>query len=73
MLRNPADIVARIEAGLRPGVILLMHDALADESTLPGRYGAARDATLAALTEVGALLALRGLSAITMSELLRRD
>ncbi len=73
MLRNPADIVARIEAGLRPGVILLMHDALADESTLPGRYVAARDATLAALTEVGALLALRGLSAVTMSELLRRD
>jgi len=73
MLRNPADIVARIGAGLRPGVILLMHDALSDESSLPARYVAARDATLTALPQVGALLALRSLSALTLSELLPRD
>jgi len=64
-------IVARVAAGLRPGAILLMHDALADEKSLPAPYVAARDATLTALPRIGELLASRALAGVTLSELFR--
>ena len=69
MLREAADVVARFRAGLRPGAIVLLHDALADENTLPRPYIAARDATLAALPGIGAALGERGLRSVTLSEL----
>jgi peptidoglycan/xylan/chitin deacetylase (PgdA/CDA1 family) len=65
---RPADVVARFRAGLRPGAIVLLHDALADERTLPAPYVAARDVTLAALPGIGAALARRGLRSVTLSE-----
>ena len=34
-LGDPADVVSRVRAGLRPGVILLLHDALVDKETCP--------------------------------------
>lgn len=69
MLTRPKDILDRVSAGMRPGAILLMHDALADEGSLPSSYVAARDATVQALPQVGDLLAARGLAAVTLSEL----
>lgn len=72
-LRDSAEIVARVDAGLRPGVILLMHDALADEIDLQAPYIASREALLGALPRVGKLLRRRGLSAVTLSELLRAE
>jgi peptidoglycan/xylan/chitin deacetylase (PgdA/CDA1 family) len=68
-LAHPADVVARVRAGLRSGVIVLMHDALVDEENLPATYVAARDVTVAALPQLAALLRQHGLSAVTMSEL----
>jgi peptidoglycan/xylan/chitin deacetylase (PgdA/CDA1 family) len=68
-LADPNAIVARVAAGLRPGAILLLHDALADEKTLPAPYVAARDATLVALPRIGDLLAGRALTSVTLSEL----
>ena len=53
MLGQAADVVARFRAGLRAGAIVLLHDALADENTLPQPYIAARDVTLAALPGMG--------------------
>jgi peptidoglycan-N-acetylglucosamine deacetylase len=70
-LADPADVVARVRAGIRSGAIVLLHDALVDEAELPAPYVAARDVTVAALPEVGALLRQRGLSAVTLSELMR--
>ncbi len=67
---DPDAIVARVEAGIRPGAIVLLHDALADEKTLPPPYVAARDATLSALPRIGELLLRRGLAPVTLSELL---
>jgi len=69
MLRRPSDVVARFRAGLRPGAIVLLHDALADEKTLPARYSAARDVTLGALPGIARALAERGLRSVTLSEL----
>jgi hypothetical protein len=46
-----------------------LHDALADEKTLPAPYVAARDVTLAALPGMGQTLAERGLEPVTLSEL----
>jgi peptidoglycan/xylan/chitin deacetylase (PgdA/CDA1 family) len=68
-LRDPEAIVARVVAGLRPGAILLLHDALADEGRLPAPYVAAREATLTALGRIGSVLAERALAAVTLSEL----
>ena len=72
-LRDPGAILARVAAGLRPGAILLMHDALADEKTLPPPYIAARDATLSALARIGELLAARGMAGVTLSALFGGD
>ena len=68
-LADPDDVLARVRAGLRAGVILLMHDALVDEDRIRAPYFAARDVTVAALPRIGALLRERGLSAVTLSEL----
>jgi peptidoglycan/xylan/chitin deacetylase (PgdA/CDA1 family) len=69
MLDAPSDVVARFRTGLRPGVIVLLHDALADETTLPSPYVAARDVTVAALPGIGQALAERGLTSVSLSEL----
>ncbi|HYQ00282.1 MAG TPA: polysaccharide deacetylase family protein [Polyangiaceae bacterium] len=69
--RQGADVVSRVSAGLRRGAIVLMHDALSDEAELRAPYVADRGATVAALPGIGALLAERGLSAVTLSELFR--
>jgi len=69
MLHDASEVVARFRAGLRPGAIVLLHDALADENTLPQPYVAARDVTLAALPDIGAALGERGLRSVTLSEL----
>jgi chitooligosaccharide deacetylase len=63
------DVVSRVRAGLRPGVILLMHDALVDEASVSPPYIAARDVTIAAIPGIAALLRERGLSAVTLSAL----
>ena len=69
-LRDPAAIVARAAAGLRPGAILLFHDRLADAGPdLPARYVASRDASIAALPGLFRVMSRRGLAAVTMSEL----
>jgi peptidoglycan/xylan/chitin deacetylase (PgdA/CDA1 family) len=68
-LADPDDVLSRVRAGLRPGVILLLHDALVDEGNLPAPYIAARDVTVAAIPRIGALLRDRGLSAVTLSAL----
>jgi peptidoglycan/xylan/chitin deacetylase (PgdA/CDA1 family) len=68
-LATPSDIVARFRAGLRPGAIVLMHDALADEKTLPQPYVAARDVTLSALPGIGQTLGERGLRSVTLTDL----
>lgn len=65
------DIVDRVDAGLRPGAIVLFHDALADEGpSLPPPYRADRDVTLAALPEVLARARARGLAPVTLTALL---
>jgi peptidoglycan/xylan/chitin deacetylase (PgdA/CDA1 family) len=68
-LRQWTAVVARFRAGLRPGAIVLLHDALADANTLPAPYFAERDVTLAALSGIGAVLRERGLAAVTLSRL----
>lgn len=68
---EPEGIVARIAAGLRPGAIILMHDALADEKSLRPPYVASRRATLAAIPLIGDLLTKKGFSSVTLSALLR--
>lgn len=67
----PEDIVQRVDAGLRPGAIVLMHDALADTGPIPPPYIEARGATVQALPSIAALLSARGLRAVTLSELFR--
>jgi peptidoglycan/xylan/chitin deacetylase (PgdA/CDA1 family) len=69
--RDADEIIARVRVGLRPGAILLMHDAMADEASLTEPYIAARDATVSALPRLGALLTERHLAAVTLSELMR--
>ena len=69
--RNPQEIVARVAAGLRPGAIVLFHDALADEGpSLAAPYRAERDVTVAALPQVLAGARAVGLSAVTLTTLL---
>jgi peptidoglycan/xylan/chitin deacetylase (PgdA/CDA1 family) len=68
-LARPADVVARIRAGLRSGAIVLMHDALVDEGNLPRAYVASREVTVAALPRVGDLLRERQLAAVTLSQI----
>jgi peptidoglycan/xylan/chitin deacetylase (PgdA/CDA1 family) len=69
--REPKRIVARVAAGLRPGAILLLHDRLADaERGISSRYQVDRGATVAALPRIGERLAARGLSGVTVGELL---
>jgi len=64
-------VVRRVRAGLRPGVILLLHDALADEGpNLVAPYKAERNVTLDALPKIFALLRSRALGAVTLSTLL---
>jgi len=70
MLGDPEDVVERVRAGLRPGVILLLHDALVDEANVRPPYRAARDVTVAALPRLADLFRERGLSALTLTELL---
>jgi peptidoglycan/xylan/chitin deacetylase (PgdA/CDA1 family) len=68
---DPAAVVARVRAGLRPGVIVLLHDALADEGpNLVAPYKAERNVTVQALPEIFALLHTERLSAVTLSTLL---
>ncbi len=68
---EPARIVRRVSAGLRPGVIILMHDRLADaDGALPDRYVTNRSATIAALGPIADLLGERGVRAVTLTELL---
>jgi peptidoglycan/xylan/chitin deacetylase (PgdA/CDA1 family) len=67
-LHQPSGVVARFRAGVRAGAIVLLHDALADEKTLPAPYVAARDVTLAAMPGMGQTLAERGLEPVTLSE-----
>jgi peptidoglycan/xylan/chitin deacetylase (PgdA/CDA1 family) len=68
-LHDPNDVAERVRAGLRPGAIILLHDALVDESTLRPPYVAARDVTVAALPRILDLLRERSLRAVTLSEL----
>lgn len=68
-LDDAGDVVSRVRAGLRPGVILLLHDALVDEENLVPPYVAARDVTVAAIPRIADLLRERGLSAVTLSAL----
>lgn len=70
---DPAAVVARVSAGLRPGVIVLLHDALADEGpNLTASYRAERDVTVAALPGIVARLKERELRAVTLTELFGR-
>jgi peptidoglycan-N-acetylglucosamine deacetylase len=69
MLRESRQVLARFRAGLRSGAIVLLHDALADENTLPAPYVADRAVTLAALPGMGAVLRERGLASVTLSRL----
>jgi peptidoglycan/xylan/chitin deacetylase (PgdA/CDA1 family) len=72
-LSNAGAIVARVAAGLRPGVIVLLHDALADEGERPHGYIASRDATVDALSGIVSRLAAGRLTPVTLSALFRRD
>lgn len=67
-LRDPGRIVARFRAGLRAGAIVLLHDALNDEKTLPREYSSDRQALLAALPGIGRAIGERGLRAVTLSD-----
>ena len=67
-----ADILRRVRAGIRPGAIVLMHDALADESHVKPPYLADRSMTIEALPRIAELLAERGLRAVTISDLMQR-
>jgi peptidoglycan/xylan/chitin deacetylase (PgdA/CDA1 family) len=68
---DPAAVVARVDAGLRAGVIVLLHDALADEGpALTPSYRAERDVTVAALPGILRCLKERNLGAVTLTELL---
>jgi peptidoglycan/xylan/chitin deacetylase (PgdA/CDA1 family) len=65
------EVVGRVDAGLRSGAILLFHDALADEGpALRPPYRAERDVTLASLPPVLDRIRVRGLRAVTLTELL---
>jgi chitooligosaccharide deacetylase len=67
--RVAAEVTERVTAGLRPGAIVLFHDALADAERAPAKYIADRAATVHALPAIGQALAAQSLSAVTLSEL----
>lgn len=67
---DSAAIVRRATEALRPGAILLFHDRLSDGDEVKPPYVPKRDASIAALGEVIRTAKARGLSAVTMSELL---
>jgi peptidoglycan/xylan/chitin deacetylase (PgdA/CDA1 family) len=68
---DPNAVVARVNAGLRAGVIVLLHDALADEGpNLTPSYRAERDVTVKALPGICASLKARRLEAVTLTTLL---
>jgi peptidoglycan/xylan/chitin deacetylase (PgdA/CDA1 family) len=69
-LADPAAIVARVAAALRPGAIVLLHDAIADEPYIRPPYLRTRDATVAALPAILAAARARGLTPVTVAELL---
>ncbi|MGC4093913.1 MAG: polysaccharide deacetylase family protein [Polyangiaceae bacterium] len=68
---NAESVSARVVAGLRPGAIVLLHDALADAETLRPPYVADRNATILALPHIGAALEAQQLRAVTLSELMQ--
>ena len=71
-LSEPAAIVARLASTLRPGAILLFHDGIADEDQGPIQppFLSNRDASLAALPRILALLQARALRPVTLDVLL---
>lgn len=69
---NPEAVARRVDAGVRPGAIVLLHDRLADEdSARPSRYAASREATVSALPRILQRLAERRLRAVTLTDLLQ--
>jgi peptidoglycan/xylan/chitin deacetylase (PgdA/CDA1 family) len=69
-LSDPATIVARVAPALRPGAIVLLHDAIADEAEIRPPYLATRQATIAALPALLAATRARALTPVTVDELL---
>jgi chitooligosaccharide deacetylase len=67
---DPAAIVARVGAALRPGAIVLLHDAIADEERIAPPYLRTRDATVAALPGLLSLAGTRGLRAVSVAQML---
>jgi peptidoglycan/xylan/chitin deacetylase (PgdA/CDA1 family) len=67
--RAAAEVTERVTAGLRPGAIVLFHDALADAERAPAPYIADRETTVRALPAIGKVLTRQRLSAVTLSEL----
>jgi peptidoglycan/xylan/chitin deacetylase (PgdA/CDA1 family) len=63
--RTPEQVVARVARGLEPGAIVLLHDASEDEDFEP--------ASLAALPRLLAVIAEKGLTTVTLDELLAED
>lgn len=70
-LSDPAAIIARVVAALRPGAIVLLHDGIADEHEGPVRppYQPTRDAGVAALPTLLTSLTMRGYAPVTLSGL----
>jgi peptidoglycan/xylan/chitin deacetylase (PgdA/CDA1 family) len=69
-LADPAAIVARVASALRPGAIVLLHDAIADEPYIRPPYLRTRAATVAAVPGILAAARERGLIPVTVAELL---
>jgi peptidoglycan/xylan/chitin deacetylase (PgdA/CDA1 family) len=69
--QNPLDVRTRVAVGLRPGAIVLFHDALADADRVQAPYVADRSATVLALPHIGADLRANRLRGVTLSELMR--
>lgn len=67
--QNELEVRARVAVALRPGAIVLLHDAMADADRIKPPYVADRSATILALPQIGADLRSRGLNAVTLSEL----
>jgi len=68
-LPDPAAIVRRVTPALRPGAIVLLHDAIADEAEIRPPYVGSREATVAALPGIIAAARDRGLEPVTVAEL----